>query len=91
MANVGLTSANRAYVIPILSADNYATWSMKLELLLIRSEIWGIVDGSDVAPAASDIVGLAAWRLRNVKARSELLLHCNEKQLLSLRSLTTFK
>jgi hypothetical protein len=62
MANVGLTSANQAYVIPILSADNYATWSMKLELLLIRSEIWDVVDGSNVALAASDVVG---WQPRN--------------------------
>jgi hypothetical protein len=60
MANVGLTSANQAYVIPILSTDNYATWSMKLELLLIHFEIWDVVDGSNVALAASDVVGLAA-------------------------------
>jgi hypothetical protein len=91
MANVGLTSANQAYVIPILSTYNYVTWSMKLELLLFCSKIWGVVDGSDVAPAASDVVGLATWKLRDVKTRSEFLLHCNEKQLLSLRSLTTFK
>ena len=64
---------------------------MKLEIILIRSEIWGVVDRSDVASAASDVVGLAAWKLCDVKARSELLLYCNEKQLISLHSLTTSK
>jgi len=91
MANVGSTTANRAYTIPILNAENYASWNMKLELLLIRSEIWGVVDGSDEAPPASDVAGLTAWKLRDAKARSELLLHCSEKQLLSLYSLKTSK
>lgn len=89
MANVGLNSANRAYIISLLSADNYASWSMKLELLLIRSELCGIVDGSDAVPAASDVVSLTAWKLRDAKARSELLLHCSEKQLISLHSIKT--
>jgi hypothetical protein len=49
------------------------------------------VDGSDEAPNASDVEVLVAWNLRDSKARSDLLLHCSKKQLISLRSLPTSK
>jgi hypothetical protein len=49
------------------------------------------VDGSDEAPDASDVEGLATWNLRNSKARSDILLQCSEKQLISLRLLPTSK
>jgi hypothetical protein len=81
----------RTYSIAPLCATNYSSWSIKLEMLLTRSEIWSFVDGSEVAPAATDVDALAAWKLKDSKARSEILLHCGEKQLLSLKPLSTSK
>jgi len=36
---------------------------MKLELLLICFEMWGVVDGSDATPATSDVASLIAWKV----------------------------
>jgi hypothetical protein len=69
----------RTYTIAHLCVTNYSSWSIKLEMLLTRSEIWSVVDGSKVAPAATDVDALAAWKLKDSKARSEILLHCGEK------------
>jgi len=49
------------------------------------------VDGSEVCPLASDAEGFANWTLKDSKARSDILLHCGEKQLITLRPLTTSK
>ena len=91
MASSSLGLASRFYNIPPLMTNNYASWSIKLELFLIRSQIWIVVDGSDEALDASDVKGLATWNLRNSKAHSDIFLHCSEKQLISLRSLPTSK
>lgn len=60
-------------------------------MLLIRSELWTVVDGSEASPPASDVAGLTAWQLKDSKARSDILLHCGEKQLILLRPLKTSK
>lgn len=91
MANVGSSSASRAYYIQQLTATNYATWSIKLQMLLVRSELWTVVDGSEVAPTASDANGISAWKLKDSKARSDILLHCGKKQLIDLNALDTSK
>lgn len=86
--------ASRAYNminISPLTASNYASWSIKIEMLLIRSELWGMVNGTEAAPAASDQAGLTAWKLKDSKARADILLHCGEKQLISLQPLATSK
>jgi len=91
MALSPLSSLHRAYFISPLITDNYASWSIKLELLLTCSEKWGVVNGSDATPAESNRIGLVAWKLHDSKACLEILLHCSEKQLISLRSLPTSK
>lgn len=60
-------------------------------MLLIRSKLWSIVDGTEAQPASSDVAGLTAWRLKDSKARADILLHCGENQLISLQPLTTSK
>ena len=60
MASLGSNTAPRAYYVPPLSAADYATWGIKIEMLLIRSELWLVIDGRDLAPVASNFVGFAA-------------------------------
>jgi len=82
---------SRTYTIAPLYATNYSTWSIKLEMLLIRFKIWSVVDGLEVFLAATDVTTLAAWKLKDSKARFEILLYCREKQLLLLKPLSTSK
>jgi len=91
MANVGSSSASRAYYIPQLTASNYTTWSIKVEMLLVQSKLWTVVDNTEVAPPAFDIDGLLAWQLKDSKAKFDILLHCGKKQLFSMCPLQTSK
>jgi len=82
MATSKSSSASRAYYIPQLIANNYATWNIKhfkLEMLLVRSKLWTVVDSTEVAPPSSDVNGLSARKLKDSKARYDILLHCGEK------------
>lgn len=81
----------RSYAIAPLTALNYSTWNIKVEMLLTRSKVWSVVDGSEIAPPASDPVGHAAWKSKDSEARSDILLHCGDKQLALLKSLPTSK
>jgi len=49
------------------------------------------VDGKEIAPPPSDAIGLIAWQLKDAKAHADILLHCGDKQLISLRTLKTSK
>lgn len=55
MASSANNSASRAYFIPTLIASNYATWHIKIEMLLTRSELWNVVYGTEAAPNISNI------------------------------------
>jgi len=85
------SSAPRAYIIPPLSAENYATWSIKIEMLLIRFELWQVVDGSKADLGLSNPATHSAWKLKDSKARSDINFHCGEKQIISLKSLGSAK
>jgi hypothetical protein len=62
-----------------------------VEMLLIRSKLWTIVDGSKCSFPTSNVARFIAWKLKDSKTRSDILLHYGEKQLISLRPLTPSK
>jgi hypothetical protein len=82
---------SRAYTIAPLTIANYSTWSIKIEILQICSKIWNVVDGLEIAFVASNAIGLATRKQKDSKARSDILLHCDEKQLILLKPLSTSK
>jgi len=47
--------AKCVYQIDKLNNANYNTWSIKEQMLLMRNEIWGMVDGSKLDPRVSNI------------------------------------
>lgn len=63
-------------------------------MLLVRSKLRSVVDGSEIALVDSDVAGLAGRKLKDSKARLDIFLHCQEKQFILfvlLKSLTTSK
>lgn len=91
MASLASSYAYRAYIIPPLHAENYATWSVKIEILLIRSELWQVVDGIEAYPKLSNPITHLACKLKDSKARSHIIFHYGEKQILSLKALGSAK
>jgi len=54
-------------------------------------ELWFIVGSIELALNSTNVAGLTAWRLKDSKARSDILLHYKEKQLIALQPLATSK
>jgi hypothetical protein len=69
-----------AYNISPLTRDNYATWSIKVDMLLIHFALWSVVDSNEVGPDTIDRVIHLAWKPKDPKAHANILLHCEEKQ-----------
>lgn len=56
------------YNISPLTRDNYATWSIKVEMLLIHFTLWSVVDSNEVDPGTIDRVIHLAWKSKDFKA-----------------------
>jgi transposase InsO family protein len=66
-----------------LNSTNYQTWKFKLELLLIKEDVWQVV--SEDAP---DTI-TQAWRTKDCKARATIGLLLEDSQLHLVRKETT--
>lgn len=66
-----------------LNNDNYELWRYKVELLLIKEDLWDVVNKA--APAQPD----AAWQTKDGKARATIGLLVEDNQLIHIRSKTT--
>lgn len=76
MATSSITnnSTRRVYQIDRLISVNYPIWSIKLEMLLLRSELWLIVNGIEPKPAAIHADRLAQRVLKNAKMQKHVLI-----------------
>lgn len=89
------TAINGTRIEP-LSKDNYDTWKMQIEALMIKSDLWEYVNGEITLPVvgtSADAVTVSAlqsqWRKNDRKARSDLILSIHPSQLPQVRNLDT--
>jgi hypothetical protein len=68
----------RIYSIDKLTSQNYPIWSIQLEMLLIQNELWGVVNGTKSNPSSA-VVAYTTWKIKDSKARSDIILHCGNK------------
>jgi len=83
--------------IEALSKDNYDTWKMQVEALMIKNDLWEYVSGETVCPVAAEnatasqlvAVELAQkeWKRLDRKAKSDLILSIHSSQLAQVRNL----
>lgn len=61
-----------------LNKDNNDTWEMQMEALLIKTDVWGYINGETVQPTfdddASSQRSAVAWKNNGAKAKSDLIL-----------------
>lgn len=50
-----------------------------MEMFLIRHDLFSVVDGCEANPSPIDAAKLAAWKLKDAKAKSDLILHCDNR------------
>ncbi|MCO5574715.1 hypothetical protein L7F22_028505 [Adiantum nelumboides] len=83
------TSTSRTYKIDRLTDTNYQRWRMKMEILLEKQNLLTIIDGTTPQPNPTDAAALTAWKALDLSARLELLLHMEDAQTQTVRTLTT--
>jgi transposase InsO family protein len=70
-----------------LNNDNYSVWKFKMELLLMKEDLWSQV--STKKPA--DTTAAASWQKRDDRARATIGLLVEDSQLIHIRKDTTAK
>lgn len=77
-----------------LNKDNYDTWKMFMEALLVKNDLWQYVNGTSVKPEAT--VGDAAsesatkaWEQNDAKARSDIILSISSPELKQVKGCVT--
>jgi hypothetical protein len=68
-----------------LNGVNYQTWKFKVELLLIKEDLWDVVDKDPPADVTSE------WQTKDRKARASIGLLIEDSQLHLIRKETTAK
>lgn len=80
--------------IEVLSKNNYDTWKIHMEALLIKNDAWSYVTGATVKPevvAGNDgtVQAAARWEINDLKARSDIILCIDSKELKQVKGCKT--
>jgi hypothetical protein len=60
-------------------------------MVLSQSDLWGVVNGTNIDPWTTNLVAQVAWKFRDLKTRFDLILHCGDHQIQLIKSLKTFQ
>lgn len=75
-----------------LDYDNYSLWSARIEIILQSRGLWGLVDGTEVAPQAdAEEAELQRWKMRDACARLQLMTNVPDKWLWVFRRASTVR
>lgn len=76
-----------------LNNENYFTWKFKMELLLIKDEVWHVISGTPMTLSSdrSNQAAVDVWKKSDDKARAMIGLLVEDNQLSHIRSKTTAK
>ena len=66
-----MATPNSSGIVP-LSGSNYNTWKIQCKMALLKQQLWGIVSGTETAPAGAD--ELAEYQIKKDKVLATLVL-----------------
>lgn len=80
--------------IEALQKENYDTWKIQMEALLIKNDAWNYVNGTSVKPtlAAGDAASVTAvrnWIVADNKAKSDIILSISPTELKQIKGCET--
>ncbi|KAK0183887.1 hypothetical protein F5146DRAFT_1077698, partial [Armillaria mellea] len=64
----------------LLNEENYFTWKYRMEMHLIRKDLWGIVSGIETCPTSGVRTQLVWDKCMRLPA-AEIILHVSDSQL----------
>jgi len=73
--------------IELLDKENYDTWKIQMEALLIKNDLLGYVDGTIVKPEIAD----ADWKKSDKKAKSDIILSISPSEIKNTKGCGTSK
>src|SRR5436190_5413239 len=73
--------------IETLGRENFDTWKIQIEALLIKNYLWEYVNGTKEKPA--DETSATDWVTNDRKARSDLILAINPSELKQIKDCKT--
>jgi gag-polypeptide of LTR copia-type len=73
-----------------LTKDNYNTWKIHAEALLVKTDGWQYVDGSKVKPTSVN-AEIAVWEKGDRKAKSDLVLAISPSEMKVIKDCQTAK
>lgn len=62
-----------------LNRDNYDTWCLHIEAILVKNDLWGYVDGTTLKP--SETGAATIWDKHDRKARADIILSMGATEL----------
>lgn len=76
-----------------LCKDNFETWKLQIEAILIKNDHWSYVDGSNKQPklneAGDNLNDIRSWELVDLKARADIILAINPSELSHIKHCKT--
>jgi hypothetical protein len=69
-----------------LGKENYDTWKLQMEAVLVKNEMWGYVNGSIKKPNNEENT---IWDENDKKARADLILAINPNELRQIKNCVT--
>lgn len=79
------------YRIEPLNKDNYDTWKLQAEAILIKSNLWKYVNGEEKRPDDSKEEELKTWMKDDQTAKSDLILIISPGELKNVKHCKTSK
>ena len=79
------------FVIDKLSGSNYGIWSMKVKMVLMKDDLWGLINGTEVLPAQPSAEQRAAYARKVAKATATIGLTIDDSFLLMIDDKATPK
>lgn len=97
---MALSSMINSTRIEMFTEENYDTWQIQVEALLIKNDTWSFVDGSNEKPTISGVDdnerataqrAINSWTKQDRKAKSDLILAISPTILKHIQNCETSK
>jgi len=87
-------SSSNSVRIETLNKNNYDTWKIQMEALLLKNDAWTYVSGEKVKPTivagnVDSIEAVRLWEIEDKKARSDIILSISPSELKLIKGCNT--
>ena len=79
--------------IELLNKNNYDTWKLQMQAVLVKNDLWEFVNGTNVKPEPgvdnANVAHVQAWVKNDQKARSDIILSISPSELKQVKNCET--